>query len=168
MTRRLITTSVRPMVALAATAAVLAGCGAGQTPLTSKVKTAAQGLNLQQGSVKILDAAIVIDKAGAGGKPSATVRAVIINTGAIDDTLVGVSSTAASKVELLDGSSSITTEPLPSGQSVAFGNGAYSIKLSDLSAAPLPGSYLPVTFAFKLGGELATQLPVLAADSAAE
>ena len=169
MTRRL-TTIAKPTLFLVATAAVLAGCGAGQTPLTSKVKTAAQGLNLQQGSVKILNAAVVLDGPAVAGAKSATatVRVVLINTGNLEDTLLGVSSSSASKVEILDDSKAVTTQPLVTEQSVAFGNGTYSLKLTDVAPAPLPGTYLPVTFTFKLAGELSTQLPVLAAADATE
>lgn len=170
--------SLRPMtptrraVAVAATCVAMAvgltACGAGQTPLTSRVKTATQGLNVDKGSVKILDAAIVLDTPLATGATSASahLRAVFLNTGGLQDKITAIGSSAASKVTITVGATSAIEVPLPSNKPANFALGDNRIELESISPSPLPGSLLPVTISFALAGDLSISLPVLSPDAA--
>lgn len=165
-------TSTRRAVTVVATCVAMAvgltACGAGQTPLTSRVKTATQGLNVDKGSVKVLDAAIVVDTSSATGATFATahLRAVFLNTGGLPDRITAVASAAASKVTITVGGTSAIEVPLPSNKPVNFALGDNRIQLESISPAPLPGSLLPVTISFALAGDLSVSLPVLSPDAA--
>lgn len=93
----------------------------------------------------------------------------ITNTGAIDDALVGIATTAAGmpmlhETVVTDGVASMPhamSIPVPAGQSVELAPGGYHGMLMGLTTALKEGDSFPVTLTFQNAGEVVVNVEVL-------
>lgn len=120
--RRRVLGGLVPSVLGLGLAALLAGCGSGQITQTDTQSAAINGANGMTGAIAVRDAQLAYP-AGQGGvyQPgtSASLIVSIVNTGRLSDTLVKVTSPAATQVTV-DGSAS-GTKTIPGGFLVSSG-----------------------------------------------
>lgn len=155
--------------AVALSGLLLSGCGAGQIAQTSEQVAATNGLNASVGQVDLRDVQISYPQSPAGPATlyapgtAAPVRATLVNTGAVADRLVSVSSPAATSV-------AVTGERvLP--QDVALVSVGTNSELRPTDSRPVQvtlqglrqpiaaGTVVPMTFVFERAGSVTVDVP---------
>ncbi len=94
---------------------------------------------------------------------------VIVNTGASDDVLTGVSAPSASMAHIhgsatKDGVMSmepVTSLPVPAGKEVALSPGGYHVMIMGLKSSLKVGDELPLVFSFKRQGNVSITAKVM-------
>jgi periplasmic copper chaperone A len=140
-------------VAVAATAALVAACGAAQ-PAVSQPGTT--GASAKVGQVQLSDVEVVTGIAGASR--DATVRLTVVNQAGQPDALTAVASDVAGRVEIFANTGCTATAArlaLPAGPSAQ-----YTIRLRDLRIGLVRGGNVPVTFTFANAGSITVPTPI--------
>ena len=134
-----------------ATVLPLTACGAGNKAETSFEHTTINGLNTASGPILIRDAYV----AGPGIQGgSVTAYMGFCNTGAEDDTLTSVTSSAASSVDL---PGRVTFQAC---NCALLTPGSAGLTVNGLKSNLLVGSSMPMTLNFTKAGEIPLLLPV--------
>jgi copper(I)-binding protein len=149
---------------------VLAGCAAGQDAQTANETPVVDGVSANVGDIGLRAVAVAPPPNNSYAKGSdATLQLVIVNGGASDDQLTGVSTLAATQVRMFaneqaaspgatsaspSSPTTISRVNLPAGQAVPFG---YSpdqpvIQLHDLTEQLFPAQTIQLTFQFGKAG----------------
>lgn len=108
-------------------------------------------------------------KATIGADRPAVFYVEITNNGGADDSLVGITTPAASmpmlhETVVTDGIASMPhamSVPVPAGQTVALAPGGYHGMLMDLTTAMKEGDHFPMTLTFEKAGEVTVNVDVL-------
>ncbi|MBW0107028.1 hypothetical protein, partial [Pseudonocardia sp. KRD291] len=149
----------------------LSGCGAGQLSQTANQISAVNGISTQQGDVLIRDARIAFPPRTsegvlypAGG--SAPMEVTLLNTGAVTDRLVRVSSPGAPAVRV--GGDPTLPQDIPLVAQIAAEGGVpagsrpLTIELGGLVAPIRSGLSVPVTLTFERAGSIDLDVPISA------
>ena len=148
-----------PAVALFATAAALAGCGAGQSSQTYKPRTAADSTNASVGALALRNLALSPPSTGvallAGG--DAVLTGTFVNEADKADMLLSATTDAAPTVQLQQAGAAVTTIPVPA---LGRSSGEASLVLRGLTRTLRPGDYVTVTLAFAENGRTDVSVPV--------
>jgi periplasmic copper chaperone A len=120
-------------------------------------QASAPSANVIAGDLRITDGFAYEPIIQASGAAYFTVR----NTGSVPDTLLGISSPAASGAMLHGGTMAhLSVVEIPAGGTVTLKSGDTHIMLSDFITMPRAGDSLPVTVEFAHAGSVTLQLPV--------
>lgn len=156
---------------LCAAALLLSACGAGQIAQTAQDVPSVEGANVTRGGVAIRNAEVATPPSGSYASGSdAPMYAVIVTDDKTSDSLVKVSTTAATSVTVVGG----TPAPSPSASAaassldvrlapatlVAFTDGGKYLQLQGLTRALTPGTTIPVIFSFARAGDVRFDVPV--------
>lgn len=135
---------------LAVCALVLTGCAAGKKAPTSEETPAIDGTNASVGKLLLREVAIAAPKDGpsyAQGA-SATLQLVIVNTGAVADTLTAVTTTAASSVSATTATGTASSSGTADSPSVSGStSGSSSAPASASGSSASAGPFAPVEIA---------------------
>lgn len=147
----------------------LAGCSAGAITQTSGQASAVNGATGQAGNVAVRDATIEFTGNLAGdiyrqGR-AAPLSMTLVNTGAVADRLVSVSSPVAGSAQVvgdavLPGGSAVTVGNNSGVASSALARRTVAIRLAGLNQPIRAGLTYPVTLRFERAGELTLLVPV--------
>lgn len=153
----------RVAVSLLACAALLtSACAAGQHAQTAEQTPAMDAAGGAIGTIQLHAVAIAAPPNGPSysSGQDAVLDLVIVNTGTSDDTLTGISTSAASAVSTGGGSFSPIT--IPAGQSKPFGvqPDDQEIVLTGLTKTLFPSNQVPITFTFGSAGPVTITVPV--------
>lgn len=158
----------RPIAALGAGLALfLTGCGTGQVAQTAEQVAAVNGGDGTVGQIVVRNATFPFPDGEEHYHPAGEdvpLMVTIANTGS-DDELVSITTPAADEVEIegssdLRGQSALRSSSLGSGESSIANPGEIRITLRDLKQDVRPGLTVPVTFLFRVAGELTLQVPI--------
>ena len=117
-----------------------------------------------------LEIAAPFARATLPNQPVAGGYLTITNTGETDDTLVGVSSAAADRMEIhemaMEGDVMQMREladglPIPAGGTVTLAPGGYHVMFMDLAGPLAEGDAVALTLRFAEAGEVSVAMPVL-------
>lgn len=150
------------LLAAALLTLTLSACGVGRDPQTYRARTPADATNANVGDLALRNAAVLPPPAGQselamGGDASATLS--VVNVSGESDTLVSVTSPAASSVALADAAG----HTLPSVVIPAHGTAGpqdFAVTLHGITTALRPGMYVALTFTFDKNGRATFQVPV--------
>ena len=146
-------------VALLATVAALAGCGAGQSSQTYQPRTAADSTNASVGSLALRNLAIAPPSTGiallAGG--DAVLTGTFVNEADKADKLLSATTDVAPTVELQQAGAVVADIPVPA---LGLSSGEASLVLRGLTRTLRPGDYVTVTLAFAENGRKDVSVPV--------
>lgn len=175
MTRRRTTGAVTPvrarrtttLLAAALLPLALSACGAALDPQTYRERTTQDATNTQVGALALRNVAIEPPAAGqaelaVGADALATLA--VVSTSTEKDTLVSVSSAAASATELVDGTGhAVPSVEIPANGTA--GSGDFGVVLRGLTKALRPGMYVDLTFTFQNNGRATLHVPVAVYDN---
>ncbi|MBK5308340.1 MAG: copper chaperone PCu(A)C [Frankiaceae bacterium] len=157
-------TAIRPLTLLTTglLATALTACGVGLDPQTYRERTTHDASNTTVGDLALRNVGIEPPETGAGelavGK-DANVTLAVVSVSEQADTLLSVSTAAASSVGLVDGSGhAVASVTVPALGSVAAGD--FGVVLRGLTKPLRPGMYIDMTFAFEKNGRATFAVPV--------
>lgn len=160
------------ILALCATAAaatsLLAACGSGQIAQTARQVAPIEGANVTRGGVAIRNAEVATPPSGSYSSGSdAPLYAAIITDDKTSDSLVKVSSTAATSVAIVGSTAAPSPSAAPSldlrlrpATMTAFTDGGDYLQLRGLTRNLTPGTTIPVIFTFARAGDVSFDVPV--------
>lgn len=140
----------------------VSACGSGLDPQTYKSRTTQDAANAGAGDLALRNVAILPPDAGvselAPGKDAFATLSVV-SVSREKDTLVSVSTPAASSVELVDKfGQAVPTVEIPALSTVDAAD--FAIVLRGLTKALRPGMYVEMTFSFDRNGRASFKVPV--------
>jgi copper(I)-binding protein len=140
----------------------LTGCGVGLDPQTYRQRTTHDATNETVGPLALRNVAIEPPENGAGELAvgqDAQVTMAIVSVSTQPDTLVSVSTAAASSAGFVDASGhEVPSVTVPALGSLAQGD--FGVVLHGLTKALRPGTYVDMTFAFARSGRATLAVPV--------
>lgn len=139
----------------------LGGCDAGQEAETAQETPDVAGADGTAGEVSLDDVFLDAEDTVEAGA-SVPLRGVLTNDAEAADRLVGVSTSAAGSVQLLDEAGAPSAEgiELPAGGQVEAVSGAVRMQLEGVTAPIATTDTVPVTFTFATAGEVRLDVPV--------
>jgi copper(I)-binding protein len=145
----------------------LSACGVGLDPQTYRERSTQDAVNANVGDLALRDVAILPPAAGqaelAPGQ-DALVSLTVVSLSQDKDSLVSVTTSAASSVELVDGTGHpLTSLDVPALASV--GPTDFGLVLHGLTQALRPGRYIDLTFTFDRNGRRTVSVPVKVYDT---
>jgi copper(I)-binding protein len=145
----------------------LSACGVGLDPQTYRERTTQDASNISLGDLALRNVAIAPPEAGtselAVGK-DAQVTLAVVSTSKDPDTLVSVSTPAATSAGFVDGTGhEIQSVPVPANGPAGYGD--FGIVLRGLTKALRPGMYVDMTFTFQQAGKITFKVPVKVYDN---
>jgi len=158
----------RPLLALLASTALLAGCGTGLEATTYKETGREDGAIADVGGRTGIAVRYLHVEGPALGSThalgaTAALAGALVNNGSTADALVGVSSDLASSARLVLRGQPVTAVPVPALGSAGT---AWRVELVGLVRTLHAGTFIPVTLSFAKAGRITLQVPVHAGDNA--
>jgi copper(I)-binding protein len=140
---------------------LLGGCAAGQEAETAEETPDVAGTDGSVGAVSLDDVFLDAEDTVEAGA-AVPLRGVLTNDAEQADRLVGVSTPAASAVQLLDESGQVSSDgiELPAGGQVEAVSGAVRMQLEEVTAPIATTDTVRVTFTFATAGEVQLDVPV--------
>jgi copper(I)-binding protein len=140
---------------------LLGGCAAGQEAETAEETPDVAGTDGSVGAVSLDDVFLDSEDTVEAGA-AVPLRGVLTNDAEQADRLVGVSTPAASAVQLLDESGQVSSDgiELPAGGQVEAVSGAVRMQLEEVTAPIATTDTVRVTFTFATAGEVQLDVPV--------
>ena len=140
---------------------LLSGCAAGQEAETAEETPDVAGTDGSVGAVSLDDVFLDSEDTVEAGA-AVPLRGVLTNDAEQADRLVGVSTPAASAVQLLDESGQVSSDgiELPAGGQVEAVSGAVRMQLEEVTAPIATTDTVRVTFTFATAGEVQLDVPV--------
>jgi copper(I)-binding protein len=150
-----------PLLAAVLPLALATACGSGLNAQVYEERTTQDATNQDIGALALRNVAILPPESGIElpmGK-DALATLTVVNTGEEPDTLLSVSTPAASSVDLIDPSG----HPVPTVQIPALGSAGpleFSLAVRSLTKPLRPGMYIDMTFTFEKNGRSHFLVPV--------
>ncbi|MCU1672074.1 MAG: hypothetical protein JWN77_187 [Frankiales bacterium] len=150
-----------PVLALCLPLALTA-CGSPRSPHTYEERPTVDAAQASVGDLQLRNVTIAPPEAGeeeltVGGEATATMA--VVNVGEGSDRLTGVSTPAATSVELLDADGNVVPKIDIPGLG-SLGASDFSLDLRGLTRAIRPGEHVEMTFTFVRGGRKTVLVPV--------